>query len=293
MINIPEISWKVIQEDVSKTRGVPPKDEEIDQLHKAINQDLHTRAHSFADEGQEPTQQMWDRAYEEIYREEILMEDDEDWDPGWTGPTMYFGAPTHNEGQSRPEILLSTVSRMLTATSPTPPTHQEVSRRHAEINQMIKEGARSLAQPGEEPTQQMWEQAYEEVLHSEIQIPMRGLSDDEADPWDLTPEQEVQIEAEAEAVAEAWEKMNHEERREYAHQMRLQWLRSRLEWWLRKRPEVSLDDPQVFEETLNILWKTTLQDLQISKDAMFSEMQEQMETYLAERFPTITYQDKG
>lgn len=212
------------------------------------------------------------------------MEDDENWDPGWTGPKMYFGVPPASTSQ--PEILRSTIAHVLTATTKTTPTFEQVNAKHAELNKMIRNSARSLANPGEEPTAQMWQQAYEEVLHSEINIPMQEWDDDEDDqPWTLTPEQEAQIEAEVEAEAETVAKMTEQERSEHVLQRNLTWIHDHLRTWLSRQPDTQLGCEHVFEETLNILWQAVLEEIKPTGQDQYLTLLTRMNQYLDQRFP--------
>ncbi len=270
MNKIPEISRQIVQECLAGIRRMPPSEQEISSVHEGINQELVMRAQSFAPEGEEPTQQMWHRAYEEIYREEILLEDEQIWDPMWTADKL----PTASNS-NQPEVPISTVSRMLVATSEQMPQHPQVVEKWKEINRLLQDRARGLTRLGEEPTQQMWTQAFEETVETEILDPLDDLVERESDLM-ISPEVRQRIEEEAEAEAEKWDQMPEEERAEYAHQLALQWLRERLTWWLRARPEPSLEDEQVFDETLNLLWKDLLRELNPQVGMSYKELRGKM-----------------
>lgn len=270
MNTIPEISRQIVQECLAGIRRMPPSEEEISSVHEGINRVLVMRAQSFAPEGQEPTQQMWQRAYEEVYREEILLEDEEYWDPMWTADKL----PTASSS-NQPEVPISTVSRMLAATNVQLPTHPQVVERWKAINRLLQDKARGLTRLGEEPTEQMWTQAFEETVETEILDPMDALMERESDLM-ITSEVRQRIEEEAEAEAEKVDQMSDEERMEYALQLSLQWLRARLTRWLRARPEPSLGDEQVFEETLNLLWKDVLRELNPQVGASYEELLDKM-----------------
>lgn len=155
----------------------------------------------------------------------------------------------------RPEILRVTVANVLRATSEVEPTMAEVTRRHQEINNEIERLARSYSEPGEEPTPQIWELAYSQVLETEINDPMRQV-DDPNDPeeWIITPEIKARIEAELEAQDKMLDSMTEEQQQEWWDKENTRLQKVLLRSWLKRQGQLEFEDKEILDRSVEVLW---------------------------------------